>query len=123
VNNPRRTWIGLGVIAVVALLIVVLPNGGSFVELVSNTINAVFLAAIGIAMVSLYRSQGEWLSALTDRNRGIVYGAISISLLAIVAVDRFRELWNGGIVLVIVIVGACGAAIYWVWRDSKRWVI
>jgi hypothetical protein len=24
---------------------------------------------------------------------------------------------------VIVIVGACGAAIYWVWRDSKRWVI
>jgi hypothetical protein len=44
-------------------------------------------------------------------------------LLAIVAVDRFRELWNGGIVLVIVIVGACGAAIYWVWRDSKRWVI
>lgn len=122
-NNPRRTWIGLGVIAVVALLIVVLPNGGSFVELVSNTINAVFLAAIGIAMVSLYRSQGEWLSALTDRNRGIVYGAISISLLAIVAVDRFRELWNGGIVLVIVIVGACGAAIYWVWRDSKRWVI
>jgi TRAP-type C4-dicarboxylate transport system permease small subunit len=111
------------VIAVVALLIVVLPNGGSFVQLVSNTINAVFLAAIGIGMVSLYRSQGEWLSGLTDRNRGIVYGAISISLLAIVAVDRFRELWNGGIVLVIVIVGACGAAIYWVWRDSKRWVI
>jgi hypothetical protein len=123
VNNPRRTWIGIGVIAVVALLIVALPNGGSFVMLVSNTLNAVFLAAIGVAMVRLYRSQGEWLSGLTDRNRGIVYGALSIALLAMVASARFRDLWNGGIVLVILIVGACGAAIYWVWRDSRRWVI
>jgi hypothetical protein len=123
VSNPRRTWIGIGIIAVVALLIVALPNGGSFVSLVSNTINAVFLVAIAIAGVRLYRSQGEWLSSLTDRNRGIVYGAISISLLAVVAANRFRDLWNGGIVLVILIVAASGAAIYWVWRDSQRWVI
>jgi hypothetical protein len=123
VNNPRRTWIGLGIIALVALLIVAMPSGGSFVSLVNNTINAIFLTMIAFGMVRLYHGQAEWLSSLTERNRGIVYGAVAASVLAIVATERFRALWNGGIVLVILIVGACGFAIYWVWRDSRRWVI
>lgn len=122
-NNPRRTWIGIGIIALVALLIVVLPSGGSVVDLVNNTLNAVFLTIIGVGMVRLYRSQGEWLSSLSERDRGIVYGAIAIATLSVVAIDRFRSLWNGGIVLVILILAACGFAIYWVWRESRRWVI
>ncbi|MFT4048921.1 MAG: hypothetical protein QM648_03690 [Solirubrobacterales bacterium] len=122
-NNPRRTWIGLAGIALVALLIVAMPSGGSFVSLVGNAIQAIFLILIGYSLVQLYRNQSEWLSGLTDRDRGIVYGAIAIGTLAIVAVDRFRDLWNGGIVLVILIVGACAGAIYWVWQNSRRWTI
>ncbi|MGH2959901.1 MAG: hypothetical protein ACRDKE_09865 [Solirubrobacterales bacterium] len=122
-NNPRRTWIGIGIIALVALLIVVLPSGGSVVSLVNNTLNAIFLTIIAVGGVRLYRSQAEWLSELSERDRGIVYGAIAVAMLAIVAIDRFRGLWNGGIVLVILIVAACGFAIYWVWRESRRWVI
>ncbi|MBJ7354867.1 MAG: hypothetical protein JHC98_08585 [Thermoleophilaceae bacterium] len=122
-NNPRRTWIGLGIIALVALLIVAMPSGGSFVELVNNSINAIFLTLIAFGMVRLYRSQGEWLSSLSERNRGIVYGAVAAALLTLVATERFRALWNGGIILVILIVAGCGFAIYWVWRESRRWVI
>ena len=122
-NNPRRTWIGLGIIAFVALMIVVLPSGGSVVDLVNNTLNAVFLTIIGVGMVRLYRSQGEWLSSLSERDRGIVYGALAIGTLSVVAINRFRSLWDGGIVLVILILAACGFAIYWVWRESRRWVI
>jgi hypothetical protein len=123
VNNPRRTWIGIGIIAVVALLIVALPSGGSLVDLVNNTLNAIFLTIIGFGVVRLYRTQGEWLSSLSERDRGIVYGAIAVATLSVVAIDRFRSLWNGGVVLVILIVGACAFAIYWVWRESRRWVI
>lgn len=122
-NNPRRTWIGFGIIALVALMIVVLPNGGSVVDLVNNTLNAVFLTIIGVGMVRLYRSQGEWLSSLSERDRGIVYGALAVGTLSVVAINRFRSLWDGGIVLVILILAACGFAIYWVWRESRRWVI
>ena len=122
-NNPRRTWIGIGLIALVALLITVLPSGGSFISLVNNTLNAIFLTIIAVGAVRLYRSQGEWLSELSERDRGIVYGAIALAMLSIVAIDRFRGLWNGGIVLVILIVAACGGAIYWVWRESRRWVV
>jgi hypothetical protein len=123
VNNPRRTWIGIGVIALVALLIVALPSGGSFVDLVNNSLNAIFLTILAISAVRLYRTQGEWLSSLSDRDRGVVYGAIAVATLSVVAIDRFRSLWNGGVVLVILIVAACGFAIYRVWRESRRWAI
>ncbi|MBJ7458467.1 MAG: hypothetical protein JHD02_04690 [Thermoleophilaceae bacterium] len=122
-SNPRRTWIGLGLIALLAFLIVASPNGGAFINIVNNSIQAVFLTLVGFGLVSLYRSQGEWISSLSERNRGIVYGAVALAMLSIVAVDRFRELWNGGIVLLILILAACGFAIYWVWRESRRWVI
>ncbi len=122
-NNPRRTWIGIAVIALVAFLIVALPSGGVAMDLVNNSVRAAFLALLAYGMVSLYRSQGEWLSMLSERDRGIVYGAVAVAVLAIVAVERFRSLWNGGIVLVILILGACGGAIYWVWDRSRRWSV
>lgn len=121
--NPRRTWIGIAVLALVALAIVALPSGGAFVSLLSNTINAVFLVLIAFGLVALYRNQREWLSGLSDRDRGIVYGAISVGLLAIVAKGRFEALWNGGIVLMILVLASCAFAIWWVWRESRRWVI
>jgi hypothetical protein len=123
VNSSRRTWIGLAMIALVALAIVALPSGGSFVSLVNNTINAIFLTLIGISLVALYRNQREWLSQLADRDRAIVYGAFAVATLTLVAWPRFRELWNGGVILVVLILAACGFAVYRVWRESRRWMI
>lgn len=122
-ENPRRTWIGLAAVALVALLIVAMPSGGTFVDLVTNAVQAIFLALIAYSLVQLYRNQSEWLSGLTDRDRGIVYAAVALGLLSIVAIDRFRDLWNGGIVLVVLILAACAGAIYWVWQNSRRWMI
>lgn len=122
-ENPRRTLIGFAVIALLALAVVALPGGGSFASLVGNAVQAAFLALIAYGMVQLYRNQSEWLGSLSDRDRGIVYGAVAIALLAIVAVGRFRELWNGGIALVLVIMAACAFAIYQVWKNSQRWSI
>jgi hypothetical protein len=122
-ENPRRTVIGLAIIALVALAIVALPGGGAATQLVNNALQAGFLVMIAYGLVRLYRTQGEWLSRLTDRDRGIVYGAVAVGLLAIVAAGRFRQLWDGGIVLVVVILAACGAAIHQVWRRSRNWAI
>lgn len=122
-QNPRRTLIGLAVIALIAFLLVAMPSGGVAMELVNNSIQAAFLVLIAYSLTMLYRSQADWLGSLSDRDRGIVYGAVAVGLLSIIAVDRFRDLWNGGIVLVVLILAACGGSIWWVWRESRRWVI
>jgi|SRR5215218_2241173 len=122
-TDRRRTAIGLLAIAVIALLIVVLPAGGDVVDVVSGAVQVAFLAALAFAAVRLYRSQGMWLNSLPDRDRGVLYGALSIGVLTIVAQDRFREVGSGGTVLWFGALAACGVAIYWVWRESRRYVI
>lgn len=122
-ENPRRTIVGLTVIALLALALIAFPSGGVAVELINNAIRAGFLVVIAYSLVMLHRTQSGWLGELSDRERGIVYGSFAVGLLAIVAADRFRNLWSGGIVLVVVILAACAGTVYWVWRESHRWAI
>jgi hypothetical protein len=118
-ENRRRAVIGIAAIALIALAIVALPGGGAARRLVDNSVQALFLALIAFSLVQLYRRQGTWLSGLPDRERGLVYGAVAVGLLAIVGVERFRELWDGGIVLLLVLLAGCVAVIYRVWRQSQ----
>jgi hypothetical protein len=122
-RDRRRTYIGIAVIALLALAVVALPNGDAGASMVQNLIQSAFLAILAIAAVRLYRSQSEWFSGLPDRDRGILYGSIAIAILVIVATARFGDLGVGGIILEILILGACGGAAFWVWRESRRWVI
>jgi hypothetical protein len=106
---------------VVALLIVVLPSGGKFVVVVGSTLKAGFLAALALAGARLYRSQSEWFSALSDRDRGLLYGAGAIALLAYVADLKFKSLGSNGTIIEYAIYGVCAYVAYWVWRGSKRY--
>lgn len=122
-SSTRRTWLSFGLIALAALVIVIAPRGGQFVSLINNSLNAIFLTLIGISLVALYRSQRELLIELSDRDRGIVYGAVSVALLAFAARPRFQELSSGGDILMVLVFVACGAAIFWVWRETRRYSI
>ncbi len=123
VSDRRRTWIGLGVVALVALAVVALPDGDSAASFISLLVQAAFYTVLAIAATRAYRDRGEWLSELPERNRGILYGAISIGLLAIIATPKFGDLGFGGILLEILILGACIGAAVWVWRESRRWIV
>lgn len=120
-RDRRRTYIGLAAVAIFALLIVVLPSGGDFVTFISAALQAAFLAAIAVSLARLYRSQSMWLSGLSDRDRGVLFGAAAIAVLAIAADERFRSIGSGGRLLEYGIVIACGFAAFWVWRESRRY--
>ena len=120
-SDRRRTYFGLLAIAVVALLIVVLPSGGKFVEVVGSSLKAGILALMALAAARLYRTQSEWFSALTDRDRGLLYGAAAIATLAYVADPKFRSLGSNGPIIEYAIYGVCAYVAYWVWRESKRY--
>lgn len=122
-GETRRTWIGIALIAAAALAVVALPGGGVLAALVGNSIQAAFLALAAFGMTRLYRTRSDWLAQLPNRDRAVLYAAGAVAVLAIVAFGRFRELGGGGTVLLIAILGVCGAAAYWVWRESQRWTI
>jgi hypothetical protein len=121
VSDRRRTYLGIAIIAVVALLVVVLPRGGDVVTLASGALQAAFLAALAVMGARLYRTHSSWLNALSERDRGLLYGAISVAVLTITADDRFRSAGGGLRLLEFAIVGACAGTCYWIWRESRRY--
>ena len=122
-SDRRRTWIGLAVIALIALAVVALPEGDSAATFISLLVQTAFYSVIAIVATRTYRDRGEWLGELPERNRGILYGAIAVALLVIVATPKFGDLGFGGVLLEILILGGCVGAAFWVWRESRRWII
>jgi len=122
-DRRKQTWIGLAIIALVALVIVALPSGGTVVTVITDSLQAAFLLLLGLAAARLYRTQSFWLSSLSDRDRGILFGAIAVAVFAIAAKERFQSLGSGGLLLMYAVVAACGLAAFWVWRESRRYAI
>ncbi len=120
-ENPRRTLIGLAIIALVALLFVAVPGGGEVGELIGDLIHAGFLALIAVGLTQLYRRRADWLAELPERERVVLYGATSVALLAIVGAGRLRELGGDSIILLLAVLAVCGFAVYQVWYRSQQW--
>ncbi|MGB0871598.1 MAG: hypothetical protein ACPGWS_09115 [Solirubrobacterales bacterium] len=121
-SGGRRTYIGIAVIAMLALGIVALPEGQNVADLVTGLLGATFLAVLAISAARLYRARSDWFAELPDRHRGLLYGAVAVALLSIVGTARFGELGFAGILLEVLILMACAGAAFWVWRESRRFV-
>jgi cobalamin synthase len=119
-GERRRTIIGIAAIMLVALALVALPRGGDVINVVSAALQAVFLAVIALSGQRLYQARSGWLAELPDRDRGVLYGALAVALLTLVAKGRFDALGGGGSLIWLSVLVACGLAVYWVWRESRR---
>ena len=112
----------IGIVALVALAIVVLPGGGTAADTVLALISLAFLAAIAWFGWRLYKENQFTLMSLSDTHRTLLYGGIALAFAALVATPR---LWgNGGWSLVwIAMLGAAAGTIYYVWTESRRYRI
>lgn len=119
-GERRRRWIGIGAILVIAAAFVALPGGDDAKNVIGAALQAAFLAGAAWAGWTMYRARSSWLAELPDRDRGILYGALAVALLAIVGRGRFSE-FGGGVVVWAAILAGCGFAVYWVWRESRRY--
>lgn len=121
--DRRRTYIGIALIALVALAIVTLPRGGDFRAVVDISLQCLFVAVIAISAARLYRSRSGWLAELPNRDRGVFYGGIAGGILAIAARGRFAELGGSGTLLWLFTLGVCALAVIWVIAESRRYLV
>ncbi len=121
-GDRKRMIVGLVAIFVIAGLLVATPRGDDVTRVLSATLQAAFLAA-GAAMAwRFYRTQSSRLVELPDRDRGVLFGALALATLTIVGRTRFDEVaGSAGLFLWLCTLGGCGGAVYWVWRESRRY--
>ena len=70
-----------GVIAVVALVLVVLPGGGNALDVLLTALTIVFFASIAILVARLYRQYRLDIESLEPNVRLALYGSLAIAVL------------------------------------------
>ena len=114
----RTTLRNVGIIALVALAVAVIPGGSATAELVLATISLCFLAAIGFLGYRLYMEHKFTLWSMSDQHRALLYGGVTVATGTLIASDR---LFNSGLgtILWFSLLGGSGFAVYHAWIESR----
>ena len=75
----------IGLIALVALAITLLPGGGTAVEVVLTALTIAFLVVIGFLGFRLFHQFRFELESLEDRDRAVLYGSIALAIFTFAA--------------------------------------
>ena len=110
----------IGVIALVALAITVLPGGGTAVEVVLTALTIAFLAAIGFFGYRLFHQFRFEIESLEDRDRAVLYGSIALAILTFAAARRMFDAGGGGTIAWLALVGISVYGLYWVWTRYRQ---
>ena len=111
----------LGVVALVALVLVVLPGGGSAVDVALALLSLVFLAAIAFLGYRLYRQYQLDIDTLEANTRLVLYSSIGLAVLTVVATNRLFDVGGAGIIAWFALLAVCSYGIYWVWLQYRSY--
>ncbi|HEX2125447.1 MAG TPA: hypothetical protein VHF45_02665, partial [Thermoleophilaceae bacterium] len=70
-----------GIVALIALVLFLLPGGGSLLAVLLTALSIVFFAAIALLAARLYREHRFTIDSLSDRQRQVLYGSLGLALL------------------------------------------
>ena len=110
-----------GVIALIALAVVVLPGGGSALDVAVTLLTILFFAAIAFLAYRLFREHGFELDTLEPSQRLVLYGSIGLALVTFTATNRLYDIGGGGILIWLALLALCSYGIFWVWTKYRRY--
>lgn len=110
----------IGVIALIALVVTVLPGGGTAVEVVLKALTIAFLAAIAFFAYRLFHQFRFEIESLADRDRAVLYGSFALIVLAFAAASRMFDAGGGGALAWFALLGLAAYGLYWVWNRYRQ---
>ncbi len=110
-----------GVIALVALVLVVLPGGGSALDVLLTAITMAFFAAIALLVARLYRQYRLDIETVDQSIRLALYGALALAVLTFTGTDRLFDAGGGGVVLWFALLGLASYGLFWAWTHYRRY--
>jgi hypothetical protein len=110
-----------GVVALIALLLVVLPGGGSALDVALTLLTIAFFAAIAMLGYRLYREHHFELDSLEPRQRLVLYGSIGLALLTVTATNRLFDEGGLGVLVWLALLGLCSYGVFWVYTQYRRY--
>jgi hypothetical protein len=110
-----------GVIALVALALVVLPGGGNALDAVLTALTIVFFAAIALLVARLYRQYRLDIESLDSNIRLALYGSLAIAVLTFTGTDRLFNAGGGGVLAWFALLALASYGLFWAWTRYRRY--
>ena len=116
-----RTWASFGVVALIALAVVVLPGGGSALNVAVTVLTIAFFVAIGMLGYRMYRENRFTLDSLEERDRLVLYVSIALAFLAFTATRRLFDAGGLGVLAWLAMLAFASYGVFWVILRSRRY--
>ena len=110
-----------GVVALVALALVVLPGGGNALDVVLTALTIVFFAAIALLVARLYRQYRLDLDTLDPNIRLALYGSLAIAVLTFTGTDRLFDAGGAGVLAWFALLAVASYGLFWAWTRYRRY--
>lgn len=110
-----------GLIALIALALVVLPGGGNALDVVLTALTIVFFAAIALLVARLYRQYRLDLESLDANIRLALYGSLAIAVLTFTGTDRLFDAGGGGVLAWFALLAVASYGLFWAWTRYRRY--
>jgi hypothetical protein len=118
--TPRLVILrNVGIIAVIAALVVVVPGGGRAAGVAQQAVWLTFLATLGWFAAISYRQHRVALYSLGDRRRAFLYLAAAVATLTLTATHRLFAT-SGGSVAWLVLIAVSAYAVFAVIWSARR---
>ena len=116
-----KTAAKFGLVAVVALALLVLPGGGGALRVALSLLTIAFFAAIALLGVRLYREHRFEFESLQQAERLVLYASIGLALLTFTATNRLFDRGGAGVLVWLALLALCSYGIFWVWTRYRRY--
>jgi drug/metabolite transporter (DMT)-like permease len=110
-----------GVIALVALVLVVLPGGGNALDVLLTALTIVFFASIALLVARLYRQYRLDIESLEPNVRLALYGSLAIAVLTFTGTDRLFNTGGVGVLLWFALLAVASYGLFWAWTRYRRY--
>jgi len=110
-----------GVVALIALVLVVLPGGGAALDVAITLLTIFFFVAIGLVVYRGYRERRFELDSLEQSQRLVLYGAIGLAALTLTATNRLFNAGGAGVLVWLALLGLCSYGVFWVWTKYRSY--
>ena len=110
-----------GVIALVALVLVLLPGGGNALDVLLTALTIVFFASIALLVARLYRQYRLDIESLEPNVRLALYGSLAIAVLTFTGTDRLFNTGGVGVLLWFALLAVASYGLFWAWTRYRRY--
>lgn len=117
-GTPLRTARNVAIVLILALGIYLLPGGGNVAEAILSALSLILLVAIGLLLVRYWRQSSFTRDAMTDRQRGLIYGALAAIALMVAGADELFETGLGTVVWIAILVASIWLIVQ-TWREAQ----